>query len=349
MRAIVVALALSLVACSEAPMAPPVTATRVLEISGLQPVVNAVGLSPGGNLVVVGDFDDDLIAREVPSGAERWKIRVRPRRERRRIDGVFFSPDGSLVVTTGHEAQTLEVWDAATGRSVAVLDIGMTRGVAFHPDERVLAVAGAGTISVVDLDSSKVVRSRPNAHAGDRIFAIAFSGDGQTLGTISGEGSLKLWSWPELKLRSSTTLSSGLEPMSPVSLALTRRGTRAATNAILGRVYVVDTAKGREERIFGNVAQAPGHGMHAELRYSLAFTEDGDWLFAPDLHDRGLRLLHVPSGKTYPVLQGDGPFYKAVALAVPASMVAFLRPGGEQGGGPYGLEVWRLDYQARPR
>ena len=85
--------------------------------------------------------------------------------------------------------------------------------------------------------------------------------------------------------------------------------------------------------------------MHAELRYSLAFTEDGDWLFAPDTHDRGLRILHVPSGKTYPVLQGEGPFYKAVALAVPASMVAFLRPGDEQGGGPYGLEVWRLDYQ----
>jgi len=330
-------------------MPPPVTATRVLEVRGLEPVVNAVGLSPDGSLVVVGDFDDDLIAREVPSGTERWKVRVRPRRERRRIDGVFFSPDGSLVVTTGHEAQTLEVWEAATGRSAAVLDIGQTRGVAFHPEERMLAVAGAGTISVVDLDSRKVVRSLPNAHAGDRIFAIAFAGDGQTLGSISGEGSLKLWSWPELKLRSSTTLASGLEPMSPVSLALTRRGTRAATNAILGRVYVVDTAKGREERIFGNVAQAPGHGMHAELRYSLAFAEDGDWLFAPDLHDRGLRLLHVPSGKTYPVLQGEGPFYKAVALAVPASMVAFLRPGGEQGGGPYGLEVWRLDYQARPR
>jgi WD40 repeat protein len=133
MRAIVVTLTLSLAACSEAPMSPPVTATRVLEVSGLQPVVNAVGLSPDGSLVVVGDFDDDLIAREVPSGAERWKVRVRPRRERRRIDGVFFSPDGSLVVTTGHEAQTLEVWDAATGRSVAVLDIGMTRGAPSTP------------------------------------------------------------------------------------------------------------------------------------------------------------------------------------------------------------------------
>src|SRR5204863_7341822 len=127
------------------------------------------------------------LAACLPSGAERWKVRVQPGRERRRIDGVFFSPDASLVVTTGHEAQTLEVWDAATGRSIAVLDIARSRGVAFHPSERVLAVAGAATIHVVDVDRGQVVRTLPNAHAGDAIFAIAFSADGQTLATISGE------------------------------------------------------------------------------------------------------------------------------------------------------------------
>jgi WD40 repeat protein len=321
----------------------------VLELSGLEPLANAVGLSPDGSLVVTGDFEADLIAREVASGKERWKVRVKPRREQRRIDGVFFSPDGSLIVTTGHEAQTTEVWDAATGQSVAVLDIGKSRGVAFHPDERVLAVAGGGTIHVVDLSSGRAVRTLPNAHPGDAIFAIAFSGDGQTLATISGEGSLKAWSWPALTLQTSMKLSGLLEAMSPVSLALTHRGTRAAANSIHGRVHVVDIAKGREERLFGNVAQAPGHGMHAELRYSLAFTDDGNWLFAPDTHDRGLRLLHVPSGKTFPVLQGDGPFYKAMALAVPASTVAFLRPGSAEGFGPYGIEVWRLTYEAPPR
>ena len=347
MRAFVVALTLGLAACTEAPQSPPVTASRVLELSGLQPLANAVGLSPDGSLMVTGDFEADLIAREVPSGTERWKVRVKPRREQRRIDGIFFSPDGSLIVTTGHEAQTTEVWEAAAGRSVAVLDIGHCRGVAFHPDERVLAVAGGGTIYVVELASGKILRSLPNAHPGDGIFAIAFSGDGLTLATISGEGSLKAWSWPALTLKTSIALSGMLEAMSPVSLALTRRGNRAAANSILGRVHVVDVAKGREDRTFGNVAQAPGHGMHAELRYSLAFTEDGDWLFAPDTHDRGLRLLHVPSGKSFPVMQGDGPFYKAVALAVPASAVAFLRPGSAEGFGPYAIEVWRLEYQAR--
>src|SRR5262245_4595245 len=346
MRAILFgALALCLAACSEAPLPPPVTATRVLEVSGLRPVVNAVGLSPDGSLVVVGDFDDDLIAREVPSGAERWKVSVRSLR--RRIDGVFFSPDGSLIVTTGYEDRTLEMWDAATGRSVAVLGIGKSRGVAVHPSQRVFAAARDGAIHVVDLDSGKVTRTLPNAHAGEPIYAIAFSGDGQTLASISHEGAIKVWSWPALALRSSMKLSSGLESMSPVSLTLTRLGTRAAANGIYGGVHVADTAKSREERVFANVAQAPGHGMHAELRYSLAFSEEGDWLFAPDAHDRGLRILHVPSGKTYPVLQGTGPFYKAVAFAMPARMVALLRPGDDQGRGPYGLEVWRLNYHGR--
>jgi len=341
-RALLVGVALCLAACSEA--RPPVTAVRVLEVSALVPVVNAVALSPDGGLVIVGDVDGELIALEVPSGTERWKLRVHPRGAARRIDGVFVSPDGSLVITTGHEARTVEVWDAATGCAGAILDIAQSRGVAFHPVERIVAIAGGPTIHVADLERGELVRTLPNAHAGDAVYAIAFSGDGKTLASIGSQGSLKVWSWPSLALRSSTTLSTGLESMSPVSLALNRSGTRAAANGILGRVIVVNATKGEVERSVANVAEAPGHGMHAELRYSLAFTEDGDWLFAPDTHDRGLRLLHVPSGKTFGVLHGGGPFYKAVAFALPANLVALLRPGSADGRGPYGLEVWRLSY-----
>jgi len=343
-RAVSVAVALSLTGCSDSP--PPVTAEKVLDVPGLQAVVNAVALSPDGSVVAVGDLDGDLVTREVPSGAERWKVRVHARGAARRIDGLVFSQDGSLLASTGHDARTVELWQVLTGRQAAVLDIRDSRAAAFHPTERTLVVGGAATVHVVDVDRGEIARTLANAHGGDGVYGVAFSSAGQVLATVSDQGSLKLWSWPALSLRASVSMSKSLEPMAPVSLALGRQGTRAAANGILGTVHIVDVAKEREERTFANTPEAPGHGMHAEMRRSLAFTQDGAWLFAPDLHDRGLRILHVASGKAYPVFRGDGPFYKAMSIAVPASMVALLRPGDDQGRGPYGLEVWRLTYRA---
>jgi len=49
----------------------------------------------------------------------------------------------------------------------------------------------------------------------------------------------------------------------------------------------------------------------------------------------------------YAVVRGEVLFYKAVAMATSASLVALLHPGDGQRHGPYGLEVWRLEYRAR--
>lgn len=310
---------------------------------GIPSVVNAVALSSDGGLVAVGDMDGELVTRELPAGAERWRVRVAARR----VDGLVFSADGSMLAATAHEARTVELWQVLTGRQAAVLDIRDSRAAVFHPTEPTLVVGGAATIYVVDVERGEIARTLPNAHGGEAVYGVAFSSDGQFLATVSDQGSLKLWTWPQLTLRTSVSTSKSLESMAPVSLALGRQGMRAAANGILGRVHVVDLAKEREERTFANAPEAPGHGMHAELRRSLAFGQDGEWLFAPDTHDRGLRILHVASGKTYPVFRGDGPFYKAMSISVPASMVALLRPGDDQGRGPYGLEVWRLAYRTR--
>src|SRR5438552_10903347 len=76
MGAIVAAIALLLFGCSES--RSPVTGVKVLEVSELPATPNAVALSPDGRLVVVGDLDGDLTARSVPTGTERWKVRVHP-------------------------------------------------------------------------------------------------------------------------------------------------------------------------------------------------------------------------------------------------------------------------------
>jgi WD40 repeat protein len=185
--------ALSLAGCADGPS--PVTAQKVLDVPDLRAVVNAVALSPDGTLVVVGDLDGVLTARDVAGGGERWRVAMHTPGAARRIDAVVFSPDGALLVSTGHDARTVEVWEAATGRQVAVLKIGASRGAAFHPTERALVIVAGTTVYVVDIERATVVRMLPNAHRGERMDAVAFAGDGRWLATASELGSLKLWSW----------------------------------------------------------------------------------------------------------------------------------------------------------
>ncbi|MGH7343997.1 MAG: WD40 repeat domain-containing protein [Candidatus Rokuibacteriota bacterium] len=342
MRALAAAVALVVAGCAESSPPPPVTAEKILDVPGIQPVVNTVSLSPDGSLVAVGDMDGELVMRELPSGTERWRWRTKAGW----LGWLVFSADGSRLAAIAQE-RYVTVWQASKGIDVASIEAGGdTRALAFHPTEAILAVGGGGHLHFLATEGGEPTRSLPNAFSGERVYAVAFSFDGKLLAAMSHQGTLKLWAWPELTLRTSLPTSTSIEAMAPVSLVLGRQGTRAAANGLLGRVHVVDLVKEREERTFNNTPQAPGHGMHAEMRGSLAFSQDGDWLFAPDMHDRGVRILHVPSGKTYPVLGGDGPFYKAMSISIPAGLIALLRPGDDQGRGPYGLEIWRLTYRS---
>ena len=327
--------------------APPVTATRVVDVSGLREIVNAVGLAPDGGLVAVADADGNLTMYDLPAGAVRWKVRVHAAGAAHRIDAVGFSPDGTLVATAGDGSRTVALWEAAGGRAAGLVAVPGVRALAFHPTDRVLAVAAHATVSIVDLATAEVTRALPNAHQGDAVYAVAFSADGRALATASAHGSLKLWHWPALTLRASVAMAPALEALTPVALALSATGTRAALNGILGRVHVVDTVREREERTFANAPAAPGHDRHGEMRHALAFAADEHWLLAPDVHDRGLRVVHVPSGRSHGAIRGGAPFYKAVAIATSATWVALLHPGDGQGQGPYGLEVWRLAYGAK--
>src|SRR5262245_3306120 len=131
--------ALSLTGCAESP--PPVTAARLLAVGSIQPVINAVAVSPDGSAVAVGDMDGELVLRELPSGAERWRGRVAAGR----VDGLVFSADGSLLASTAQEGRTFELWQVLAGRLVAVLEIRDSRTAAFHPSEPALVVGSLGT------------------------------------------------------------------------------------------------------------------------------------------------------------------------------------------------------------
>ncbi|HWL48335.1 MAG TPA: hypothetical protein VNT92_00525, partial [Acidimicrobiia bacterium] len=111
------------------------------------------------------------------------------------INDVAFSPDGSVLATTGDDG-TLKVWNASTGRLVSSVSAeGSAFGVwgpSFSADGSLVAAAWGdwedtyGRVRVLDLSTDRVVSNVPIAGAKD----TAFSPDGKRLAVAS-------WSDPE--------------------------------------------------------------------------------------------------------------------------------------------------------
>ncbi len=111
------------------------------------------------------------------------------------INDVAFSPDGSLLATTGDDG-TLKVWNASTGRLISSVsaDAGAfgVWGPSFSQDGSLVAAAWSdwggpetvGSVRVLDLSTDRVVSNVPIAGAID----TAFSPDGKRLAVASWWG-----------------------------------------------------------------------------------------------------------------------------------------------------------------
>ncbi|MCI0586248.1 MAG: ankyrin repeat domain-containing protein [Planctomycetes bacterium] len=337
-RAGALALLALLPACSRE--SPVEAVTKVLEFSGVRENLNAVALAPDGSLVAIADIDGGILLRQVPSGAERWRAKVSGANSI-----LAFSPDGSLLAAAGNGAPAVGLLETETGQVRSTIPVGGAECLAFDRSGRSLVIGASGTLHVVDLESEEIERTLPGAHAGDDVCAAAFSPRGELLATASLRGQITLWEWPSLVPRKSSATPPALEPMTPRSIAVGGKGPRVALNGIEGKGSVWDSARDRIERVFGTHPDGPGRVPPAEMLRSLAFTEDGEWLFAPDAGDLGIRLLHASSRTSHAAVRGDVPYYKAVAIAVPAKTIALLHPSDRDGRGPYGLQVWKFRYR----
>ncbi len=120
------------------------------------------------------------------------------------LNGAILSPDGSIAATWGPRSTApalgpgaggdVRLWDAATGRRVAVLPMpsGPVRCMAFAPDGKHLAAStSAPSVTLWDVAAATpvVTASWPSGLAN----ALAYSPDGRTLAIGGEDGSLRLW------------------------------------------------------------------------------------------------------------------------------------------------------------
>lgn len=150
-------------AAASAWLVDPATGERTGELeTGVGPHEAAV--SPAGDRLVVGDYGarepgNTLHVFALPSGAHERTIDLG---ELTRPHGLAFLPDGRLLVTAEGARALVEV-DVAAGEVLRVVTTGaeVSHMVAVAPGRGRAYVAniGAGSVSVVDLESFELVRN----------------------------------------------------------------------------------------------------------------------------------------------------------------------------------------------
>jgi WD40 repeat protein/tRNA A-37 threonylcarbamoyl transferase component Bud32 len=178
----------------------------VLTLRGHTAAVTAVAFSPDGRRLATGSADGSLYLWNSASGepVAVWRGHGGP------ITGVAFDPAGRRLVSTGSGKPALgelKLWDAASGKVLATQTwSALLAAVVFSPDGRFLVTAGHDGQGIVwDADTLKDIGTLDGQNARKaiddvrfkkrdvRCTSVAFSADGQSVGSSSSNGAARVW------------------------------------------------------------------------------------------------------------------------------------------------------------
>ncbi|MFO0887813.1 MAG: c-type cytochrome domain-containing protein [Isosphaeraceae bacterium] len=221
------------------------------------------------------------------------------------VHGLSFSPKGDRLAAAGAEGG-IKVWETTTGRGVIAFGhtpakdgggaLPLVRSLAFTAEGKLVSASDEGTLRTWSFSGSWSERGVLGPHV-DRVLALDFSPDGQTLaaggGAPASSGELKIWDAAGGKLvRSLDSLHSD----TIFALRFSPDGKRLASGAADKFVKVIQPADGKELRSF------EGHTHHV---MAVDWKSDGKQLISGGA-DKALKLWDFDSGEQVRTLQEAG-------------------------------------------
>jgi WD40 repeat protein len=295
--------------------------------------VGRVTFSPDGSRLAAGSATAIFV----------WDVRTN--RELSRVPGnapaVAFAPDGKLLA--GASGSTVQLWEAASGRLGTSLagHEARVRALAWHPNARFLASAGADqTVRVWDVSTGQVHRVfRGHTQA---ILSLAYRPDGGQVASGDEGGLVKFWNATE------DQRAVELTPAAQTSaLAFTREGsgmvavTSGHPNTAV-RGWSLETG---QETLHHSLTLA--HREEWPLQY-VCLSPDGRLCAGPAREDQSvLRVLEATTGQEVAALQGHHGRIRTVAFSPDGQHLASASGGRVPEAIPE-LFVWLLPLSGQP-
>jgi WD40 repeat protein/serine/threonine protein kinase len=228
------------------------------------------------------------------------------------VYGLALSPDGSTLAS-GCKDGVVAFWSALPRPEEELpklIELGQFARPAFAPDSRVLAAPREGTVSLLDLATSKEIEQLP-ALGTDGVSTVVYSPDGTLLVSGSQSGKIRVWSCVERRLL--LPLDNHKEAI--LLLRFRADGTRLLSVDAKGRAIWWDALTWQAGQTF--VVELPGwaRAVSPDGRLLAASTMTGAvrWLNA----ETGELLATTPGGHRHPAVgvafSGDGSQVASVA------------------------------------
>lgn len=210
------------------------TGERVREFAaaGSAPV-RAVAFSPDGERIVTGDDQGVVRLFETQTGALVTEVTG----HESRIWDVVFSADGGEVISAAEDG-SLAKWSSTQlvpGDPLPAREAVFA--MSLSPEGRMLATAGEGTVSLIDLDRGSVVQDDVRIED-NRLWDIEYSDDGERLAVASDDEVVEILASADLSLLQSLT------PHARGATSVAFAGSVLATLSRSGIVQLWDAAMG---------------------------------------------------------------------------------------------------------